>query len=370
MVIEHLRPRDRVMAHMRSLMSESLVRKGNRLPTIQQVALDLKVSPSTVQSVFRELAATGEIRTQVGNGTFLENRSAKSEYRIALGAFAPANDSLGQWGRSICMGILAQVQESSVPIDLVTLPKNVNEKQEMATTLLDLRPKVDGLFLFASSVQPEVRAVYEQSGRPVVHANPPDNEATANFVSPNYFGASAQIGRALREAGRRRVAFLAPFLTASASTGLRYHGLRQGLGFTNHIELEVVPTPSYHREDGGNAMRELLRKRNWRPDAICCSGDEVAMGALQAVREIGLAVPDEVSVVGGLGQDLSATDTPFLTRMQQPLERVGREMLKMLMTRIGCANASVPGKYLPSSFIGGATTTAAENHVLGIKSPG
>lgn len=348
---------------------------GSRLPTIRQLAARLNVSTRTVQSVLRQLSKEGRIRTEVGNGTFLvasSQTSQRDECTVALGAPVPQAD-LSPWFYPIYGGILHATTHARQVMKLLACCRREDGTEGARRKLLEGCSQVDGLILFASSFSDEIRQVYEDRGKPVVDLNPPSETAMTNFVAPDYFGASRQLGRAWRETGRRRILLLlhAP-LEQSVSNRIRLAGLINGfgsdLGRTISVRMAVADPAS--EENGYEVMREALRSGSEPVDAVYCVGDYSALGAIRALREQGRRIPAEVSVAGGSGVDLSHTTWPGLTRTQQPLEQMGEGLVALLEERIRLNGLALPGRVLPTPFVGGMTTRADENTLLGVTRSG
>lgn len=84
----------------------------------------------------------------------------------------------------------------------------------------------------------------------------------------------------------------------------------------------VVMVPSYTPESGESAMRELLlRDSNFT--AVFAATDELAIGAIRALQDEGIRVPDDVSVVGFDDIDISSYYIPRLTTIRQPIQEIG-----------------------------------------------
>jgi DNA-binding LacI/PurR family transcriptional regulator len=82
-------------------------------------------------------------------------------------------------------------------------------------------------------------------------------------------------------------------------------------------------------ESGVQAMRQLL-ERSPRPTGVFCANDEMAIGAMRAIRQAGLRVPDDVSVVGFNDQGLAEVVDPPLTTIHVPTVDLGyHAMLKL-----------------------------------------
>ena len=219
-------------------------------------------------------------------------------------------------------------------------------------------------------------ARYEDAGKPVVHIHPPSLTSTANFVSSDFFGASYELGRIWRETCRRLLILTSVSDLRSLTTAVSYQqrqaGLVSGLGtdFWNRASLRICTTAGNEGtiEAGYLAMSRHLSECDEVPDAVFCSRDWLALGAVQAFQEAGIRVPDSVSIVGASGLDLSQTECPNLTRIRHELERVGQQAVGMAVKRITLKGGSLPGIVVPTSFIGGATTRPEENALMKIRS--
>ncbi|MBN9326721.1 MAG: substrate-binding domain-containing protein, partial [Cellulomonas sp.] len=78
------------------------------------------------------------------------------------------------------------------------------------------------------------------------------------------------------------------------------------------------------------AMRALLERRP-DLDAVFVGSDLMAVGAMQALREAGRSVPDDVAVGGFDDSGLAETLDPPLTTMRQPFARISQEMVRLLL---------------------------------------
>jgi DNA-binding LacI/PurR family transcriptional regulator len=92
--------------------------------------------------------------------------------------------------------------------------------------------------------------------------------------------------------------------------------------------LPVYDTIANFVESGERAAREVLR-RDPRPTALLCSTDVLAFGAMRAARDLGLAIPGDVSITGF--DDVPEAETLDLTTIRQPLVEKGREAGRLLI---------------------------------------
>src|SRR5262249_2898563 len=92
---------------------------------------------------------------------------------------------------------------------------------------------------------------------------------------------------------------------------------------------------AYSAESGYESARLLLRQAtDLRPTAIFGCNDMIALGALRALQEAGLRVPQDISVVGFDGIAPAAASQPSLTTIHQPLRRLGETAVEMLLAQI------------------------------------
>jgi len=141
--------------------------------------------------------------------------------------------------------------------------------------------------------------------------------------------------------GHRRIAFVGARVT-DASRVNRLRGYLDALGEAGiAVREEYVighpngnPSPRYSTHLAGyQAVQQLLHLRP-RPTAIFARNDYTAVGALQALREAGLRVPDDLSLAGFDNIPLASVVSPALTTVSQPTEEEGRLAAEFLIARI------------------------------------
>lgn len=373
-----LRPRERLLKYLLSEFDKPEFKNGSRLPTNKELANRLCVSPGTVQSVLRQLAREGRVHARRGSGTYLIQapEEARRTLRVGIGVplarFQPADG----WMSTIAGGIFQTALARNIAIEGIS---DQTSAEKMMEELKEKRSHLDALILFPYILPAQKESLiqdYEKAGKPVVHIYPPSLTATANFATTDFFGPCHEIGRIWRATGRRRIALLSnmPASSANMRTGvsnqLRCAGLANGVGFAvegNNPALRLIPSAGGEAsvEAGYDCMKHVLAGGGELPDAIFCSGDLLALGAFHALVEAGIGVPEQVSIVGASGLDLSRTDCQNLTRLNNDLAQVGRAAMEMVLRRLDLKCLDLPGVIVATAFIGGATTRPEENSLLG-----
>ena len=141
----------------------------------------------------------------------------------------------------------------------------------------------------------------------------------------------ALAGRHLIERGRRKVAFLGDASTRFPEFFARYCGcdaaLREvGLRMNPALQVDAIST----EQAGYDAMRTLLG-RGLPFDALFAGSDLIAIGAMHALKEAGLRIPEDVAVVGFDGTPMSRFSNPPLTTVVQDTSKAGELLVDTLL---------------------------------------
>jgi LacI family transcriptional regulator len=149
----------------------------------------------------------------------------------------------------------------------------------------------------------------------------------------------------LLEKGHRRIAMINADLKYPAAAG-RLDGYRKALKqFRVPFEAELLRTGGWWQDDGYEHALGLLRLKQI-PTAIFCASDRIAVGVYDALKEKGLRIPEDISVIGFDDQELLAAHTrPPLTTVRIPYFEMGSWAVDRLI------NADGDGKSLPNRSI-------------------
>jgi LacI family transcriptional regulator, repressor for deo operon, udp, cdd, tsx, nupC, and nupG len=126
-------------------------------------------------------------------------------------------------------------------------------------------------------------------------------------------------------------------------------------GFLEVLEESGLEFDPYHEVIGDfqaatsvRAMGELLARRN-RPTAIFCESDEMAIGAMHAIKHHGLKVPDDISIVGFDNHEMA--EYFDLTTIEQPVQMMGEMAAWSIMEKLKKPDSDMPNLMLPTSLI-------------------
>lgn len=197
------------------------------------------------------------------------------------------------------------------------------------SNVLDTR-HIDGVIILGDfkEDQAAIREILE-GRRAVVAICRGDARAEAITInSDNRAGMQALLDH-LTNLGHRRLAFI--------DGGWAGDFKERGKAYTqylkdNHLEIrtEWTVVDSDDPVGGYQAMQRLLSLAE-RPTAVLASDDIIALGALKAAHDLGLRVPQDISITGFDGIDLTRYVSPALTTVRQPIEEMSRQALRLLL---------------------------------------
>ena len=177
-----------------------------------------------------------------------------------------------------------------------------------------LQRKVDGVAIMTSEMEDRLIDVFSRRNVPLVFLDTAMTRPGVNAIKVDYAAGVAIAVEHLTKLGHKRLGFISgPLWLASArarqqafTEGLHAHGLNLD---------ERLSEEGNHRVDGGHAAMQRILASGARPTAIVASNDLTAIGAMGAIHESGLRVPEDISIIGYDDILLSAYTRPSLTTL-------------------------------------------------------
>jgi len=204
------------------------------------------------------------------------------------------------------------------------------DQDEMLSTILDGR--VDGVIFIAPFFTAKTVELATSLHLPCVTISGAPLDGVTSFSIHNETGMSKALEH-LYSLGHRRIAHIAGRLDMQDSL-LRLQAYRS---FLHDKKLmyrdEWVAKGQFLIEGGRKAMHELMNLP-LRPTAVACANDEMAIGAILATHDLGIKVPDVVSITGFDGSPESAYAYPPLTTVRQPTGELGQAALRAVISLI------------------------------------
>lgn len=208
------------------------------------------------------------------------------------------------------------------------------DKQRAYLAML-AQKRVDGLLVMCAEYPPELLSMLE-GYRHIPMVVMDWGQAHSDFtdtVIDNAFEGGYLAAQYLIERGHRDIGAIPGLQERNTGSG-RYLGFRKALEEAGiDLREEWIVQGDFEPESGYQAMQKILAQKN-RPTAVFCGGDIMAVGALCAADELGLRVPQDISIIGYDNVRHSRYFTPALTTIHQPKERLGQSAFAMLLDRI------------------------------------
>jgi LacI family transcriptional regulator len=327
--------------------------------TIRDVAREAGVSVATVSRVFNDSgpvnAETRErIRAIAGRLRYSPDSAARSlitRRTNTLGVLLP--DLYGEFFSEVIRGIHQLTQRGGYH---VLVSSSHADKGEVEAALRAMRGRVDGLVLMSPDIDAPALVANIPDALPVVLLNcAVDGDEYDSIMIDNVGGAFAMTQHLLA-LGHRRIAFIRGG-ERNHDAGERLRGYRaalEGAGVEQHAELEVAGD---FTEAAGSRAAKTLLAGDRRPTAIFAGNDSMAFGAMSALRDAGVRVPDDVSVAGFDDIPIAAYMSPPLTTVRVAIAELGELAIRTLLRAIDEGNEHERRRQvLPTWLVGRQST--------------
>lgn len=220
-------------------------------------------------------------------------------------------------------------------------------KKELAFLQLFQNRPAAGVILMGTVLTPELERFLQSTGMPVVVAG--QNFKGVPCVYHDDYGAALELTRLVLSKGRRRLAYIGAIEQDAAAGEARRRGVQAGLreaGLDPELPVEI----SSFEVEGGMAAMERLLERCPELDAVLCATDRMAFGAMQALREAGKRLPQDVAVTG-IGDSWAGEHVePHLTTARFYYKTCGESAARLLIDRINDKDRSAPMQQVVLSY--------------------
>lgn len=306
------------------------------MATIKDVAREAGVSVATVSRSCNGSPAVSEgtrrhvleVATRLGYAPHGAARSLITSRTNTIGVLLP--DLYGEFFSEVIRGVDQAAQESGYHL---LVSSSHDEEREIAAAFRAMRGRVDGFLVMSPDLDARA-AVHTLPDRfPVVLLNcPADGGDLDSVVIANYLGATMVV-RHLIERGHRRITMITGrernFDAAERLRAFRDVTHASGL---REDELSEVPG-DFGEASGYRAATELLRAVR-SPTAIFAANDSMAIGAISALREGGVRVPEDIAVAGFDDVPMARYMNPSLTTVHVDIQALGARAAHRLLDHV------------------------------------
>ncbi|RAO99180.1 hypothetical protein PW5551_05360 [Petrotoga sp. 9PW.55.5.1] len=310
--------------------------KNSRL-TIEDIANIANVSKATISYVINEKPGVSkEVRQKVKKiieeYNYVPNSAARGlagEKTHFIGLVIP--DISDIFYANIIRGVEKTSNKLGFFLNLLTTHAQAEREQQVIK--LFNKSMVDGLIVMAYYLKDQYIDILTESGIPFVFIDyPPKNEEIYSVLVDNESGAF-EATEYLIFLGHKKIAFLEGSKVAWDSKA-RFEGYLKALkAHSLEFNPNLVENGNFTKEEGYLATKRLLIKKE-KFTAIFSANDQMAIGAIRALKEAGLKVPDDISIVGFDNIEASSIIEPPLTTVSQPIYEMGKKAVDVLVKLI------------------------------------
>lgn len=312
--------------------------KKRRGVTIADVARASGVSGATVSRVLNGYEFVKETtRSRVmeavedlGYVANLQARSLAGGHSQIIGLLVPNLDN-GYVG-TITQGIDQALARANYDLMLYTSHRHPGKESFYVSAIAN--GLTDGLLLVAPLVPTTYLDALREQNYPYVLIDQTDATENSNVVESTNWQGAYDATRYLCQLGHTRIVFIkgSPAVRSAVDRLLGYKAALDDCDIP--VTEALLIEGDYQQQTAYEATKNLLQTIDPAPTAIFAANDLSAFGAMDAVRECGLRIPDDISIIGFDDVPQATLVYPKLTTVRQPLEQMGQVAVKMLLERI------------------------------------
>lgn len=304
------------------------------MTTIKDVARAAGVSVATVSRVqngsvlVKETTRrrVGEVAARLGYSPHGAARSLITSRTNTLGVLLP--DLYDEFFSEVIRGIDQTAQREGY---YLLVSSSHEERPAVEAALRSMRGRVDGLIVMWPEMD-ETAVPNLPPGCPVVLLSSPVGPNGFDVITmANYEGAYAMVCHLL-DLGHRRIAIIKG-VEGNADAAERLRGYRGALVSAGLASAAIEVAGDFKEESGFRAAGELLQ-RGIRPTAIFAANDAMAIGALSALREAGLRVPDDIALAGFDDIPMARYMDPALSTVHVDISALGEHATLRLLAAV------------------------------------
>ena len=307
------------------------------MATIRDVAKRAGVAPITVSRVINNsVSVSPETRERVKDAIqelgYVPNRLARSLRLKRTNTLAlVVTDITNPFWTTVARGVEDAAQDAGFTVILCNTDESEAKQEQYLDVLLQKR--VDGILLVPARSSAEQVECVQKQDMPLVVLDRRVCSDQVDVVRGDSEEGACQLVRHLLSLGHRRIAVLSGPKDVSTAED-RVIGYRKALTEAGvEVRADWVLYGRFSKESGYEMTQQVLATSP-RPTALFAGNNFIAIGALRALRDAGLRVPEDISVVAfdDLMADLAVE--PFLTVVDQPSYEMGRQAADLLLARL------------------------------------
>lgn len=253
-------------------------------------------------------------------------RSLKKQKTNTIGVIVP--DLTSNFYSTILSSIEETASKYGYNLIVCNIAENLSKELKYLHIFQEMR--VEGIIIMHEKTNDEIVSFIRNATMPVLFSSVQSPDPAFVSVLIDDYKAAFDATEYLIQSGHREISYLGGDLEDVTSGQNRYNGFRDALNkHSIHIPDEYIKFGDYKLPSGHALMDELLRL-NKRPTVVFAASDDMAVGALNCALDRGLRVPQDISIMGFDGSNITDIVRPSITSMQQPIYEMGQVSLENL----------------------------------------
>ena len=307
------------------------------MPTIHDVAKRAGVAPITVSRVINNSGYFSQetresVEAAISELGYVPNTLARSLRLKRTNTLALiVSDITNPFFTTLARGV--EDTASDMGFTVILCNTDESEKEEQKYLQMLLQKQVDGILLVPSYSKPDSIEMVQKHGTPLVVIDRSVPGAMVDVVRGDSEGGAYQLTRLLLSLGHRRIAMLSGRKEVSTAVD-RVAGYRRAMKESGYGESEqCIIYGEYNQASGYDMTRSILHEP-LRPTAMIAANNFISIGALKALQDAGMRVPEDISLVAFDDLPPALVIFPFFTVAAQPSYEMGRQATNLLVARL------------------------------------
>ncbi|NOY78509.1 MAG: LacI family transcriptional regulator [Calditrichaeota bacterium] len=325
--------------------------------TIKDIARRVGVHPSTVSRVLTGKAEIYHIRKETIDK--IEKVAKELNYRpneIARGFRLKKTHTIGLIVPDISNPFFSRISKSIEQeayrhnYSVILCSTNEDQKREIDSVQMLISKRIDGLILVPAQDETDHLLELKEENFPVVLVDRIFDDLETHAVITDNLGDAYKATQYLVDNGHQNIGFI--------SGRPNIYTIKNRLeGYKKCLEDNRIPVRSQWISPGGFVLdsgyqgtREILDGKD-RPTALLTSGNLITIGAIRAILEKNMRIPDDISIIAFADMHTSPYLISPLTVIAHPLERIGKEAFRLLIMAIENPKAPATVVRLATNFV-------------------
>ena len=321
------------------------------MPTLTDVASVAEVSHMTVSRYFNNPSAVSpetrdRVREAVDKLNYVPNEVARSLDSGSTKVISLiVTDITNPFFTTLARGVEDEAEENGFLITLGNTDESAEIEERYVSSMVSRR--VDGVIIAPAPGSEKNLQMLEERDIPAVLVDRAVPSVDLDVVQGDTFSGAKRLVNHLLGEGYEKIAFIGGTPQAS-SLEHRLAGYRD---MVEEADVESFVQLGNFTQASGKEIVESLIQDEKLPDALIAANNLVAVGALSALNNADLSVPEDVALACFEELGLASTIDPFLTVVRQPSYEIGRKSFQMLLDRIQGHEGTARDETLPTELV-------------------